>query len=257
MSDRTFKIDQPFMSGADVKLWQQEVRRQFLMMGIDYPLKADGTYGLASRSATASLLHSLGMEAGEQMKDGVTPELRVRVRTRKLTDEEGKAMVARVDYRRALRDRYESSTKIALPVAKIIEASWGFHPPGHDGLDVICPPNAVLHAMMDGVITRADNFGWWGKAPSGNIALGDGICIVQSTADVGPLKKGHCLGYGHAEKNMHKVGDKVEAGEPIAHAGLAVAWHIHLMWNKGSFDKTKGRGDGDPLVVLDYARKHA
>lgn len=253
---RTFKIEQPFMKGDDVKQWQHTLNAQFRSWNIDHQIKVDGVYGLASRSFTATVLHGMGI-AQLEMADGVAPELRVRVRNKKTTVIEKRRFVQRIGWRRALRKRFNVSAKVSLPVANIIEASWGFHPPGHDGLDVICAPNSVLHAMVKSKVIRADNGGWWGKAPSGDITLGDGIVILEILENVGPFKKGDHIGYGHAEHDKIKVGQIVEAGEPIALAGLAVAWHIHLMWNRGSFLGLKGRGDGDPAVILNFARKHA
>lgn len=256
MSSRTFRIAQPFMRGDDVGNWQRVLNAQLEDWNIDHRIKIDKVYGLATRSLTATVLHGMGI-AQETMEDGITPTLRLKVRNKQRDFIEERRYVQRVAWRRALRKRYGTSAKVALPVANIIEASWGFHPPGHDGLDVICAPNAVLHAMVKSKVIRADAGGWWGKAPSGDVKLGDGIVILQILESVGPFKMGDEIGYGHAEHPKVKVGQIVEAGEPIALAGLAVAWHIHLMWNRGGFAAAIGRGDGDPIRLLDYVRKHA
>ncbi len=93
-----------------------------------------------------------------------------------------------------------------------------------------------------------------GKAPSGDVRKGDGIVQLEVLESVGPFKKGMHIGYGHCEHARVRVGQVVQAGETIALAGLAVAWHIHLMMNNGS--TTKGIGNIDPRKCLDYAVKN-
>lgn len=149
----------------------------------------------------------------------------------------------------------ELSDGVEPPLKTVLADSWGYHPPVHDGIDLICPKDARLFAMCDGEVVRADSGGWWGKAPSGNVALGDGIIIIRCTINSGPFKPGLNICYGHAEKAKVKPGDKVKAGDYIGHAGLAVAWHVHLMVN-GRTD-TRGVGDRDPEPYYAYARDHA
>ena len=96
--------------------------------------------------------------------------------------------------------------------------------------------------------------GWWGKAPSGQVSKGDGIVQLEVLESVGPFKKGQHIGYGHCEHARVRVGQVVQAGETIALAGLAVAWHIHLMVNDGG--TKKGIGTRDPRPHLDYSVKH-
>jgi murein DD-endopeptidase MepM/ murein hydrolase activator NlpD len=263
---RTFKIDTPPMKGEDIKRSQLEVRKEFEGMGIPYPLKADGVYGKASRSAYATLCTAQGILHYKAMADGVTPELRSKLRDRdKLTAAERKRMdgAKAVTYRRKLRESFEGGG-VSKPVARITQDSWGFTPrtgsnagATHDGIDVGTNPKAPLLAMVRSRVVRADNDDWWGKAPSGNVKLGDGIVILECLETVGPFKKGYCIGYGHAEGMRVKPGETVEAGEHIANAGLAVIYHIHLMVNGGKYAKTQGRGDRDPRPLLDYAVKHS
>ena len=250
---RTFKVKNPPMKGDDVNRWQKDIKEQFARMDIRCPIKITGVYDAPTRAFTASLCHALGMEASKEMLEGVTPNLRSRIRNRDLTISEQRAYNDRQDWRRKLRKRYDKSDIVAVhrPVTKIIEDSWGYHPPVHDGVDVICHPEAVLYAMVYSRVIDVRSGGWWGKAPSGDVSKGDGIIQLEILRDVGPFKKGHHIGYGHAEKARVKVGDLVTAGEPIGQAGLAVAWHIHLMHNDGSTEK--GIGNLDPRPLLDYA----
>lgn len=263
---RTYKIDAPLMHGADIKRSQVEVRKEFEGMRIDYPLEADGVYGRATRSAYATLCTAQGILHYKAMEHGVTPELRSKLRDRdRLTARERERMAGAkaVAYRRRLRERFAGGG-VSKPVGRITQDSWGWHPRSganagrtHDGIDVGTNPKAPLLAMVKSRVVRADNGGWWGKAPSGDVSKGDGIVILECLEDVGPFRKGYCVGYGHAEGMRVKRGDVVEAGDVIARAGLAVIYHIHLMVNGGRYAKTQGRGDRDPRPFLDYAVKHS
>lgn len=260
MSTRTFKVQSPHMKGDDVRNWQREVKTIFASIDIDCPIDIDGDYGVASRAYTASLCYALGINAEEAMKNGVTPELRIKLRHKRLTSTEKARMESaqRVDWRRRLRKRYAAaSIKVHRPVTKIIEDSWGYHPGVHDGLDVICPANANCFAMVKSKIIDVRSGGWWGLgAPSDpNLkAKGDGIIQMEVLETVGPFKKGYHIGYGHNEHAVVRVGEIVAAGDKVGRAGFANAWHIHLMVNTGN--TTKGIGNLDPRPLLDYAVAH-
>ena len=252
MSARTLKVDQPPMKGEDVEAWQRSVRWRFRSWGIDIPVKVDGIYGLATRSATASLLYAFGVAQGE-MAGGVTPALRTKIRNRRFSALELARFAGRVGYRRRLRRRYAGGG-VAKPVNRIIADSWGYHPPVHDGIDVICAPQATLYAMVRSRVLRADTGGWWGKGPSGDTSKGDGVIVLEVLDDIGPFRKGLRLVYGHAERPKVRVGEIVQAGEPIGVAGLAVAYHIHLCVNRRR--DAKGVGDHDPRRYLTYVKRH-
>lgn len=247
---RTFVVESPHMSGTDVEAWQKTLRLQFKRWSIDYPLTVDGDYGVATRSATSVVLRGLGINQ-EEMAHGVTPALRVKVRNRNLSVVEKARRAKRGPWRAKVRRRFNA--KVASPLKRVNADSWGWHPGVHDGMDLICDPAATLYAMCDGEIVRADAGGWWGKSPSGDVTRGDGIVVLRSTTLAGPFRPGLNICYGHAENPKVKVGQHVRAGQPIAEAGLAVAWHTHLMVN-GRAD-TKGVGDRDPRPFYDYARK--
>jgi murein DD-endopeptidase MepM/ murein hydrolase activator NlpD len=114
--------------------------------------------------------------------------------------------------------------------------------------------------MVKSRVTDVRSAGWWGKgataSPGHPISQGDGIVILEILESVGPFVKGYNIGYGHNEKAVVKVGDIVEAGDHIAHAGFARAWHIHLMYNDGSFGDHVGRGNLDPQKIVDYSVAH-
>lgn len=264
MSNRTFKLDSPHMKGSDVKLWQRDVKALFKRMAIDCPIKADGDYGVATRSFTAALVHANGMTAGVQMKTGVTPDLRrmLRAAPKSLTDAQQKTRLSqqRKEYRSKLRRRYAQvdGPKVHVPTTVIVQDDWGFHPGVHDGLDVITPPDPVIFAMCRAKVIDVRSSGWWALGAPRNPKLrakGDGIIQLQVLENVGPFKRGMHIGYGHAEKARVHKGDIVRAGQAIGHAGFANAWHIHLMVNTG--DTMRGVGNLDPKRFLDYARKHS
>lgn len=253
--ERTFVVHKKNpMKGADVKRWQETIKREFGRLKIKVPIKADGIYGVHTRSYSAAFLRAVGV-LPSAMKDGLTPELRTKMTYRQKTAAEKQRYRAKTTlaYRKKLRAQW-APRKVHRPVATILADSWGYHPGVHDGLDVICLPNAPLFAMVKSRVIDVRSGGWWGKAPSGDVSKGDGIVQLAVLESVGPFKKGMHIGYGHCESARVKVGDVVEAGDFIALAGLAVAWHIHLMVNNGN--TSKGVGDQDPRKFLDYAVKH-
>lgn len=259
---RTFKVRDPHMKGEDVKEWQIDVDQQFAEMEITCPIDHDGIYDVATRSYTASLIHSFGLDASATLKDGLTPKMRSKLRHGALNSVERYRFHSPelVRYRRKLRKRWGSTQRASVrqPVDKILADSWGYHPGVHDGLDVICPPNAVIYAMVAGRVIDVRSRGWWGLgAPSDPDlkAKGDGIIQIEVLDAVGPFKKGMHIAYGHAEKSRVRVGEVVRAGEALGHAGLANAWHIHLMINDGSVG-TRGVGNINPRGYLDYAIEH-
>jgi murein DD-endopeptidase MepM/ murein hydrolase activator NlpD len=257
MSSRTFTVDSPHQRGTDIREWQEWLRMTFRRWHINYPLEADGVYDVATRAATASVCEAFGLAAPYGMERGVTPELRTKLRHRRFTAAEQKRFRSRVAYRRNLRERFEKAGRVHTPVSRIITDTWGYHPGVHDGVDLICPPNAQLYAICDGVVVRAASSGWWGKGAPSNAALkakGDGIIIVRSTVNVGPFREGMNFCYGHAEHPSVREGMRVKAGKTIGKAGLANAWHVHFMVNVGEGDR--GVGDRDPRRFIDYARAH-
>lgn len=255
MSERVFKLGDGPVVGDDVQAWQQLLHDRFRKWGIAYPVQVDGRYGQDTRAATASFMRAWGVEnVGDAMSEGVTPWWRTKIRDDRRNGIERNAFDARVDYRRALREKHQGGG-VSLPVARIITDSWGWHPGVHDGIDLICAKDAPLHAVCDAEVVRADTGGWWGKAPSGDVTKGDGIIILRALEDVGPIRRGMNIAYGHAEHPAVKRGDRVKAGEFIGRAGLAVVPHVHFMVNERS--DIRGVGDQDPRRILNYLKEHA
>jgi len=255
---RTFKVGSELMKGSDVKAWQELIDKEFKHLKINCPIKHDGVYGVNTRSYSAALLRARGISL-RLMDAGVTPSLRSKIRNRDLNTTETKRFHAKTtqEYRAKLKKQW-APAKVHQPVTKILADSWGYHPGIHDGVDVICNPNAAVYAMVKCKVIDVRAFGWWGLGAQPSIGHpvsdGDGIVQVEVLESVGPFKKGHHIGYGHCEHARVKVGEVLQAGEVIALAGFARAWHIHLMYNNGS--TSKGIGNIDPRPILDYSVKH-
>jgi len=252
---RTFKITKPLVEGPDVATWQQDLNAQMKVWRVDYQLKVDGKYAQVTREMTATVCHGLGLaSAASAMKDGVTHELRSKLRNKRLTLSEKARFKARAKWRAELRKRHASSD-VSPPLGKILQSSWGFHPPVHDGVDLICNPRAAGLAICKAKVIRADNGGWWGKgAPSPAVAAkGDGILVLRCLVNVGPFKPGLNFCYGHAEHMRVKVGETVQAGQVVCEAGMANAWHFHFMVNGRTDDR--GVGDRDPMKFINYTLK--
>jgi murein DD-endopeptidase MepM/ murein hydrolase activator NlpD len=265
MSDRVFKLDSPHMKGDDVRAWQRFLYEDFRSRwSIEYPLDIDGDYGEATRAATASFLRAWGVESAQAaMEHGVTPELRIKIRNSDRTNTEQDLAVSdeRKAYRAALRDRF-AHQDVCYPVPNLVTDAWGWHPGVHDGVDLVCPWKQPLLAICTGVIVRVSPSGWWGVNPQASpghpISDGDGIVILQCDINDGPFVPGLHFGYGHAELAAVGTGERVKAGQVIAHAGFARAAHTHFMVNNdppvnGFY---RGTGDRDPMPYLDYARIH-
>lgn len=256
MSQRTLKIKAPPMRGDDVRGWQRQILDIAKSWGIVFPLKVDGNYGRATRSFGKMILYGRGYDY-EDMEHGITPELRVEMRNpekrpRKVI--ERSKTEERKQFRDSLRRKFDGDPDVAAPISKILTMEWGWHPPVHDGIDLICGPNAPIFALCDAKVIDVRNCCWWKKAPTGDVSKGDGIIQIECLTDDGPFKKGMHFGYGHAEKAVVRVGQKVEAGHTLGRAGLAVAWHIHMMANHGQ--TFRGIGEFDPRPFVEYAIKH-
>ncbi len=255
---RTFKVGRTVMSGDDIKGWQQDIKKLFADMGIDCPIKDDGKYGAATRGFTAALCRAMGLESGEKaMAEGVTPELRIKLRNKRLSGVERNRYnsTERVEYRKGLRNRW--NTRVHAPTREVVTDDWGFHPGVHDGVDIVTRIEQPLYAICKAKVIDVRAEGWWGlgapKDPKAK-AKGDGIIQLQPLEAVGPIVKGYHIGYGHAEKACVRVGQTVEAGQILGMTGLANAWHIHFMVNNGS--TKKGVGDRDPRPIIDYCNAH-
>lgn len=261
MSDRTFKIESPPMRGDDIRAWQGWLNDKLAEWRVNTQIDEDGIYGGATRAMTRSIGYGMGLDSPAIFDGGITPELRIKMRNTQLTDEEKRAREARLDWKDRFRDHY-AVTDLHTPINHIITHANGWTGPnGHDGVDLICDPNAPLLAICDGVIVRVSAAGWWGNNPQPSpghpISDGDGIIILESTTNHGIFVPGLHFGYGHAEHAIVNPGQHVKAGHCIGLAGFARAWHSHFMVNNdppvnGLY---RGVGDRDPWPYVDFAIK--
>lgn len=256
---RTFKIDNPPMRGSDIEAWQEVILNIGRMWNVHFPLKVDGIYGMQTRSFSKMILFGRGF-AHSQLNEGIRPWLRQLTRN---PDDRPQAVKNRANeewrknFRDSLRRKFDrdGGPDVAAPIGKIITMTWGYHRGLHDGIDLICGPKAPIYALCDARVIDVRPSGWWGNNPSGEVWRGDGIIQIKCLTDEGPFKKGMHFGYGHAEGADVKVGQEVDAGTRLGEAGLAVAWHIHLMGNNGEFGR-RGKGSFDPRPFVNYAIKN-
>jgi murein DD-endopeptidase MepM/ murein hydrolase activator NlpD len=252
MSKVTLQVGEPAPKKV-VQAWQKDLLEQFERWGWDHPLKVDGVYGVDTRAATAQALYGLGISRRE-MREGVTPELRSKVRNRELTKEERakRDSAERKAWRKEQKAKY--GRKVFPMFREVLADSWDYHPGVHDGIDVITPENEPVYAPVRCRVLRISD-DWWGKgAPSDESTRdkGDGLVVLEVLETHGPLKKGLRIGLGHAEKPVVKVGQEVKAGQRVCRAGLANAWHIHLMvWMRPD---DRGMGDRDPEPAYRFAQ---
>lgn len=258
MSDATFKVGRKNPKDS-VEDWQRLLLSHMRAWGWDPPLKVDGIYGQATRAFTGLVLKGHGI-AQSAMDNGVTPQLRIKVRNKRLSATELARKARRQPWRIRMRKRWRHSG-VAYPVHNVIVDTHGFSA-GHDGIDIITPPEEPLFAICDGTVSRVSD-DWWGLGnPGGALGdKGDGIIMIECEVDDGPFRPGLQFGYGHAEKPVVKEGDHIRAGQRIGNAGFANAWHPHFMVNGGTQKlpdgRPKGVGDRDPRPFLDFARRNS
>jgi murein DD-endopeptidase MepM/ murein hydrolase activator NlpD len=250
---RTFQIKSPLMEGDDIREWQKLIKGIARSWDVYLPLKVDGVYGMGTRSFSKTIGFARGFTHA-QLDEGITPWVRENMRNPSKAMDERRAGRWRAGFRDDLRKKYpkaKAGDDTAAPLGKIITMTWGYHPGVHDGIDLICGADAPIYAICDAEVFDVRAGGWWGKAPSGEVARGDGIIQLRCLTDDGPFQKGMHFGYGHAEKAVVHEGQRVQQGQLLGHAGLAVAWHVHFMANGGG--TTRGTGDRDPRPYIDYA----
>lgn len=257
MSDITFKVGITPKSDS-VKAFQGWMNDQMRLWDVEYAVAEDGVWSPADRSLLASVCHGLGIQpATEFIAKGVTPEIRTKLRHKRLTpDEVRRHHEAERDWLPGFRRRHRDA-KVSSPLTRILQDSWGYHPGVHDGIDLICRPRAAGLAICRAKVVRAAKEGWWGAGAPSDPELrgkGDGITIIRALDTIGPIKRGMNICYGHAERPRVKVGETVEAGQVICEAGLANAWHFHWMINTRI--DAKGVGNVNPREILDYVRRN-
>ena len=104
------------------------------------------------------------------------------------------------------------------PVKGVV--SQGFDRAVHPYLDITAPPGSVVMSVLDGTVV----FSGWDDDTGYTLA-------IQHKGDIVSF-------YKHNEKLLHKTGDKVKAGTPVALVGnsgsLTTGDHLHFeLWYAG------------------------
>lgn len=76
---RTFVVRPSHMTGPDVEEFQKDLNMRFGAWGINKRLVVDGDYGMQTREAAREVAKGLGL-APAAIKDGITPDVRIRIR---------------------------------------------------------------------------------------------------------------------------------------------------------------------------------
>jgi murein DD-endopeptidase MepM/ murein hydrolase activator NlpD len=98
----------------------------------------------------------------------------------------------------------------------------------HAGLDIDCPVGTPCIAPVDGRIVQfAQDHDF---APGEGAHGGGGMIQFQFLQDLGPIKKGDVIGWGHVFHVYAQVGEAVKAGQKIASSGETTFNHapFHL-----------------------------
>jgi hypothetical protein len=77
---RTFRIQSPPMTGDDIRAFQRVINERYRRWGVGKRIEEDGEYGSVTRLAARQVCHGLGL-AKADYPGGITPEMRIRVRT--------------------------------------------------------------------------------------------------------------------------------------------------------------------------------
>lgn len=129
-------------------------------------------------------------------------------------------------------------------VGVVGETTTSGHLHWHSGIDAGVPAGTPCIAPVDGEITMA------------TLVWSDGGMVHFKFPDqVGDIKAGTIIGWGHIQKLYVKVGDKVKAGQHIADSGNPGGGpHVHFVLRT---DGTDGGGDGnaDPKALLEALQK--
>jgi hypothetical protein len=107
----------------------------------------------------------------------------------------------------------------------------------HMGGDVACPMRTPCVAPVDGKVTK---WGWGGD-------LG-GMIHFTPNEDVGALKAGQIIGWGHCSEMIAKPGSSVTGGQIIAYSGTYGSGpHVHFIYRPDGDDADDGSADPAPI----------
>ena len=265
IAHRDLVVTDPPMRGRDVANLNRAVRQRLEMRRIDIPTPVHDMFTQAAALAAIEAGYFLGLledtilatDSGRRVCTQGAQTI-IREPEQRTQEQLARAKSRHPQAARGPRYYHEFVGRLSVPVDPILQHSNGFSD-GHDGVDLICEADDVVYAICDAKVIDVRAGGWWGSNPTASpghpISDGDGIIQIECSVNKGPFKKGMHFGYGHAEKAVVKVGQKVKAGQKLGHAGFANAWHLHFMVNGGNTNK--GKGDRDPMPFVNYAKNHS
>ena len=116
---RTFRMQSPHMTGDDVRAFQRVINERYRRWGVARRIEEDGEYGSVTRLAVRQVCHGLGL-AKADYPGGITPELRMRVRTpsRRSPEELARARGRRGWLERLRRQQEGGGPELALAYAR-------------------------------------------------------------------------------------------------------------------------------------------
>lgn len=116
---RTFRLQSPNMTGDDIRAFQRVINERYRRWGVAKQIDEDGEYGSLTRLAVRQVCHGLGL-AKADYPGGVTPELRMRVRTpsRRSPEELARARARRGWLERLRRQQEGGGADLALAYAR-------------------------------------------------------------------------------------------------------------------------------------------
>jgi hypothetical protein len=125
------------------------------------------------------------------------------------------------------------------------------HPHIHAGLDVDVPTGSNCVAPCDGKIGRFAVTS--GFAPSEGPQAGGGMVQFVFTQDVGGIKAGTVIGWGHVFQVFVKPGQSVKAGQVIAKSGYTTGGqHVHFVQRT---DDSAEDGNVNPQPLFEALQK--
>lgn len=120
----------------------------------------------------------------------------------------------------------------------------------HAGMDIDCPTGTPCIAPVDGkVVQYAQDHGF---APGEGAKEGGGMIQFEFQQDLGPIRKGDVIGWGHVFAVFVKVGQSVKAGQKIATSGETTfngAQHVHFIYQSPHDGEMDGSDNPEPAYT--------
>lgn len=120
----------------------------------------------------------------------------------------------------------------------------------HAGVDIATPLGTPCIAPVDGrIVQYAQDSGF---APGEGIHEGGGMIQFEFQTNLGPIKAGDLIGWGHVFHVYTKVGESVKAGQKIATSGETSfngAQHVHFIYQSPHDGAMDGSDNPEPIYT--------